>query len=297
VALFRAVRRPGVRADKGKVKVEVPSATMKLAVLSDIHGNLPALEATIEHAERLSVDGFIVIGDIVIGAPDSPACWKRIKALKCPVLRGNHEGYIVSHDNPLWQTPQFAPITWAASQLGEEVRRELGALPFSLTLPNAPDLLFVHASLRNDRDGVDMYTTEAELAEMFTDLSARYVVRGHNHIAAIREWKTHQLITDSSVGLPLNGVTKAQYLILEKHPDRWQPTFYAVPYDVDEALGRFYETGYLDEAGAVAYLFYREVATATHQLTPFLRGYQRYSQRETLGLTEAVRAFLQFGSL
>lgn len=269
---------------------------MKLAVLSDIHGNLPALEATIEHAERLSVDGFIVIGDIVIGAPDSLACWKRIKALKCPVLRGNHEGYIVSHDNPLWQTPQFAPITWAASQLGEEVRRELGALPFSLTLPNAPDLLFVHASLRSDRDNLGAYTTEAELKGMFPALSAPYVVRGHDHSAAIRNWKTHQLVTNGSVGIPLNGVPEAQYLILEKRLDCWHPLFYSVPYDVEETLKRFYDTGYLAEAGPMAHLFYREIATATLQLIPFLRGYQRYSQRETLGLTAAVRAFLQFGS-
>ena len=202
----------------------------------------------------------------------------------------------MAHNNPLWQTPQFAPIAWAVARLDNDVRRELGALPFSLTLPDAPDLLFVHASLRNDRDGVDMYTAEAELAEMFPALKARYVVRGHNHIAAVRAWKTHHIITNPSVGIPLNGVPEAQYLILEKRPDRWKPTFHSVPYDVDEALKRFEETGYLAEAGPMAHLFYREIATATTQFIPFWRNYQRYSRGETLGLTEAVRAFLQFGS-
>ncbi len=273
------------------------SLLMRLAVLGDIHGNLPALEAVINHAERSHVDGFVVIGDIVIGAPDSLACWERVKALKCPVLRGNHEMYAATfHDDPARQKLQFAPIAWAVKQLGGDVRRALEALPFSLSLPEAPELLFVHASLRNDRDSVDMYTAEAELEEMFADLSAHYVVRGHNHIAATREWKTHRLITSGSVGIPLSGVTEAQYLTLEKQQDGWKPVFHSVPYDVDVALSRFYSTGYLEEAGPIAHLFYREVATATFQLAPFLRGYQRYSQGETLNLTEAVRAFLRFGS-
>ena len=273
------------------------SLAMRLAVLSDIHGNLPALEAVIDHAERLSVDGFVVIGDIVIGAPDSLACWERVKALNCPVLRGNHEMYAASfYENATWQTPQFAPVAWAVKQLDDNVRRELGTLPFSLTLPDAPDLLFVHASLRNDRDNLGAYTAEAVLSEMFPALSARYVVRGHDHVAATRTWGEHQLITNGSVGIPLNAVTEAQYLVLERHLDEWQPTFYSVTYDVDKTLKRFYETDYLEAASPMAHFFYREIATATSQLLPFWRNYQRYSQDGALSLEEAVRAFLRFGS-
>lgn len=270
---------------------------MRLAVLGDVHGNLAALEAVLEHAEHLQVDGFVVIGDIVIGAPDSLACWERIRALSCPVLRGNHETYAAPfYDEPTWQTPQFTPIAWAVARLGDEVRQQLGTLPFSLSLPDAPELLFVHASLRSDRDSVDMYTTKAALEEMFPALSARYVVRGHNHAAATRVWKTHHIITNGSVGIPLNGVPEAQYMVLEKRQENWQSTFYAVPYDVDETLKRFHDTGYLEEAGPIAHLFYREVATATLQLMPFLRSYERYSQGGTLSLEKAVRAFVQFGS-
>lgn len=273
------------------------SLGMRLAVLGDIHGNLPALEAVIDHAERSRIDGFVVIGDVVIGAPDSLACWERVKALKCPVLRGNHELYVATFDDePAWHTPQFAPIAWGAAQLGKDVRRELGALPFSLSLPEAPELLFVHASLRSDRDNIGIFTAETELGAMFPALKGRYVVRGHDHVAAVRSWKTHQLITNGSVGIPLNSVTEAQYMILEKRQEGWQPSFYSAPYDVNETLRQFDKTGYLAEAGPIAHLFYREIATATHQLIPFLRGYPRYSQGGTLNLTEAVRAFLRYGS-
>lgn len=69
-----------------------------------------------------------------------------------------------------------------------------------------------------------------------------------------------------------------------------------MPYDVEATLKGFQTTGYLEEAGPVAHLFYREIATATPQLIPFLRGYPRWSEGETLSLRDAVRAFLRFGS-
>ncbi len=272
---------------------------MRLAVLGDIHGNLAALEAVLEHAYRLNPDGFVVVGDIVVGAADSLACWERAKALGCPILRGNHEAYVATFGTaaapPAWATPQFAPVAWAVRQLGEAVRRTLGRLPPSLGLPGAPDLLFVHASLRSDHDNLNAYTSEEVLTEMFPNLRARYVVRGHDHVAATRLWRTHQLITNGSVGIPLSGLPEAQYAVLTRHKDGWQPDFYSVPYDVEATLSRFGASGYLEEAGPMARLFYREVAHATPQLIPFLRGYARWSAGGALSLERAVGAFIRFG--
>ncbi len=273
---------------------------MRLAVLSDIHGNLAALEAVLTHAERLPVDGFVVVGDIVVGAPDSLECWARVEALGCPVLRGNHEAYVTAFGTaaapPEWSTPQFAPVARAVEQLGKAVRGKLERLPFSLTIPGAPDVLFVHASLRSDRDNISVYTADDVLGAMLPGLRARYVVRGHDHVAATRSFRAHQLVTNGSVGIPLSGVPEAQYLVLETGAGEPRFTFYSVPYDVDATLRRFHETGYLEQGGPTAHLFYREVAYATPQLTPFLRGYRRWSAGETLSLEAAVRAFIHFGS-
>jgi len=277
---------------------------MRLAVLGDIHGNLAALGAVLEHAERLRPDGFVVVGDIVVGAPDSLGCWRRVEALKCPVVRGNHETYVAAYGTaaapPAWSMPQFAPVAWTVAQLGDPVRETLGALPFSLTLPEAPDVLFVHASLRSDHDNLGAYTSDEALGAMFPELTARYVVhhvvRGHDHVAAIRRWRAHQLVTNGSVGIPLSGVPEAQYLVLDIGPEGLRPTFHSVPYDVEGTLRQFHETGYLEEAGPIAHLFYREIATATPQLIPFLRGYPRWSAGGTRSLEDAVRAFVRFGS-
>ena len=273
---------------------------MRLAVLSDIHGNLAALEAVLGHAEQERVDGYVVIGDVVIGAPDSVLCWERVTELQCPVARGNHEGYLAefgTEEAPAaFLTPQFAPVAWTARRFDDETRRLLGDLPVSVKLPEIPDVRFVHASLRNDRDSVDAYTPETELAAMFSNLTERYVFRGHNHLAATRLWQQHIIHTVASVGVPLNSETKAQYALLEPRAGNWHPTFHAVPYDVEATLKRFHDTGYLEEAGPMAHLFYREVATATHQFNPFWRRYERYSESGRLGLEAAVRNFCSFGS-
>lgn len=273
---------------------------MRLAVLSDIHGNLEALTAVLEHAAANAVDSFVVVGDIVVGGADSRACWECVAELRSPVLRGNHEGYVARFSHPdapsNWRSEQFAPVAWAVRQLGDAVCQTLDALPFSLILPKVPAALFVHASLRSDRDNLDAYTPESTLSEMFPGLRARFVVRGHDHHAAVRAWDGRQIITNGSVGIPLGGVSEAQYLVLTVAEEGVTPTFYTMPYDVEGALERFHETGYLAEAGPMAHLFYREIATASPQLIPFLRGYARYPQGGKLGLEDAVRAFVRFGS-
>ena len=138
---------------------------MRLAIIADIHGNLPALEAVLARIESLHVDRTLVLGDIVVGSPDSLACWQRVKSLGCPVLRGNHERYVcdlgTERAKPEWSSPQFGPVQYAAAQLGASTRSELAVLPSTLRLPEAPDVLFVHGPALNDSDLVFPYTSEA----------------------------------------------------------------------------------------------------------------------------------------
>ena len=104
---------------------------MQIALLADIHGNLAALEAVLAELDRLRPDRIAVLGDIVDGAPDSLACWERVRGLGAVVLRGNHERYVVDYGTeraaPEWSTPQFAPVRWTVAQC-REVKAELAAL-------------------------------------------------------------------------------------------------------------------------------------------------------------------------
>jgi hypothetical protein len=237
----------------------------------------------------------IIAGDIVVGAPDTAACWRLAQSLPAMILSGNHERYVRDYGTPAadpsWTTPQYSPVQWGAAQLTEADRQALRQLPTHLRLP---ELLIVHASLRNDRDTITGYTPEAELPLMFPEVKERYLVRGHNHLCTVRPWGERLIITAGSVGLPLDGQPTAQYLLLEQYAGGWQLRYHSVPYDVQATVRRFYDSGYLETAGTMARLFLREIATATPHFVPFLRLYRQWSQQAPLSLEEGLKRFLEY---
>lgn len=261
---------------------------MRIAIIADIHGNLPALEAVLGRIDELKPDRLVVAGDVVVGAPDSAACWERVQALACPVLRGNHERYVFDYDTPRarpeWSTERFGPVRWAAGQFDRATKEAMAALPLVLRLPEARGVLFAHGSPRSDNDLVFPYTGDEELAAKFGGVAERLIVRAHNHYCGVRDWSGGRIVTVGSVGLPLDGTPRAQFAIIEADPawpGGWRIAHHAVSYAVSTALRRFRESGYLEAVGPMAELFRREVETAAFQVTPFLE-----FLRETTGAGE-----------
>lgn len=274
---------------------------MRIVIIADIHGNLPALEAALADIEKLRPDQIIVAGDIVDGGPDSAACWERVKALGCPVLRGNHERYVYDFDteqaDPQWADPQFAPLHVARADLTNDQITELAALPFRWSSPDAPGLMVVHASPRSDNDSLFAYTPDELVDTMFAGAAGiPVIVRGHNHHCAQREWSGGRIVTSGSVGLAQDGNPLAQYVVLEQtasERDGWRVWHRIVRYDVAATLRRFHDSGYLAKAGPMGRLFYREVATGTHQVVPFLRFQSAQRQAGVYkSLAESVDQFI-----
>jgi len=272
---------------------------VRIAIIADIHGNITALEAVLARVAELKIDQLLVAGDIVVGSPDSRACWERVKSLGCAVLRGNHERYVfdlgTERARPEWSTPQFGPVQYAEAQLGAANIRELAGLPTTLKLEGAEELLFVHGSARADSDVIFPYTTQEDLAAMFAGTSERWIVRGHNHYAGVLLWGQRRVVTAGAVGLPLDGKPSAQFLVMErKSGGEWEPQHHLVNYDVEKAVRRFRESGYLEQAGPMARLFMREVETASFHLLPFQKFNADLVRRGvTLPLADAVEAFFR----
>ena len=108
---------------------------MRIAVLADIHGNLPAFEAALTHVSQQKVDQMILAGDIITALPDSKACWDLAMSIGCPILRGNHERYAAHFGTPRphqdRSMQQFAPLQWTVDQLSEADRQGMEQLPLS----------------------------------------------------------------------------------------------------------------------------------------------------------------------
>jgi hypothetical protein len=272
---------------------------MRIAIIADIHGNLPALEAVLARLDDLRPDCVVVAGDVVNGGPDSRACWERIRATGWPVLRGNHERYVYDFGTaraaPEWSGPKFGPAQWSVQQLGPAIAAELAALPATLRLPEVPGVLFVHASPRGDADSVFPHSPEEDFAERFSGAGAELIVRAHNHYAGVRTWQGGRIVTAGSVGLPLDGIVAAQFSLLEqRNGTGWDVRHVAVPYDVAAAVRRFDDSGYVEAAGPMARLFQREVETAAFQIVPFLTWLRRTGGEVTsrAALEARLREFL-----
>jgi hypothetical protein len=145
---------------------------------------------------------------------------------------------------------------------------------------------------RSDRENLPPYKPDAEIAAMFPNIQERWIVRGHDHLARAHVWRDKTIVTTGSVGLPMDGNSAAQYMLLDAAPQGWQVQHQAVAYDVAATLERFTATNYVEQTGVMGRLFLREVATAAPHFVPFLRLYQQWSQVAPLSLKEALERYL-----
>ena len=127
---------------------------MRIAIMADIHGNLPAFEAALAHCKRQSVDRVLIAGDVVNGGPDSGACWQLAASLNVPILRGNHERYVsligLEGAPDEWNLNRFEPVRWTAAQFTDEIRRAMADLPLVWEDAALGGLFVCHSTVRSE---------------------------------------------------------------------------------------------------------------------------------------------------
>ena len=160
---------------------------MKIALFSEIHGNDAALEAILADATRQCVDLIVCAGDAVNPFPGSSQAWRKIKALKIPMVRGNHEDYVLTMHDPANQAGlrdkiEFRPVKYTLQNLSRATLAEIADLPLTLTVPGpgGDDVLVCHASPYDTRRSFSRYMDEDMVASL-SQVSERIVVAGHIH--------------------------------------------------------------------------------------------------------------------
>ena len=264
---------------------------MRVAVITDVHGNLGALEAVLAHSERLGVDETVVAGDTVNILPHSRACWDLARSRGLNVLLGNHELYVVAYGtpeaDPVWADERFRGLAWVQRQFGADDLAAMRGLPLTYRLPG---LVVTHASPKSVYDSVEEDTPEELLREMFR-VPETFIVRGHNHSWLERRWDDRTLVTVASCGLPLKGRLEAQYALLTFAGGRWHYEKQFVPYDREAALASL-DAHYMTMMGPLGRIFKRELATGKNHLLPFLSENLPAVERGEITLADAVRRFL-----
>jgi predicted phosphodiesterase len=184
---------------------------MRVAVLADIHGNLPALEAVLRDVEASGADVIVLDGDLADG-PMPAATVERLEALgeRAIWLRGNTDrGLVEAFDgvfkpSGLAANPPDAYFSWCAAHIGREHRDRLADLPFSVTLAvdGLGPVAFCHATARDDNEFILVDSPLEHYRAAFADLPEPTVVVGHTHMPFDRLADTRRVINPGSVGLP-----------------------------------------------------------------------------------------------
>lgn len=263
---------------------------MRLAVISDIHGNLPALEAVLDDLTGRHPDLVFVAGDLVNRGPQPAQVVDRIRDLGYPAIYGNHERYVLdaaTAADPNEGGETFAPARWSMRQLDAGQIAYLRRLPFSLPVA---DLLIVHASPRGDQDGIFRRTSDAELREKL-DGQPR-VVCGHTHVSLVRHLDDSLVVNAGSVGNSFEGDTRARYAWLERRGRGWHAEIVTLAYDVGCVLRAFDDSGYVQDAGAMARLFRLEFATGRNHLIPAYLAQRAAVDAGQMSLADAARVYL-----
>ncbi|MGL4772021.1 MAG: metallophosphoesterase family protein [Clostridium sp.] len=189
---------------------------MKIAVISDIHGNIYALMKTLEAIEDERVDSIICLGDLVGYGPHPNEVVSMIRRRNIPCIKGNYDASVVDgtfsfiRENMI---NSFA-LPWANEELRAENRYYLDNLPNSLRLEfNNKNLLFVHGS--PNRINEYLLENDDNTRNIMDNLQEDILVCAHTHIPSVKEFNSKLFINVGSVGKPKIGRPNSTFVILD----------------------------------------------------------------------------------
>jgi putative phosphoesterase len=229
---------------------------MRIAVISDVHGNLVALEAVLADIRAQGTDGIVALGDYLSGPFDPLGTADLFLDLAIPCVRGNHDRWIVEPREQDWPVDALV-----RGIVGDKHRDWLAALPLNQVFegevfmchgtPAADDVLWLEGV--KPRGGT-FQVTRAVIEREAEGFDYPVLLCGHSHIARTLRLSDGRLVVNpGSVGLPLAlGSPDARYAVIERYAGNWAVTFRALPYDHQAAAAQAKTIGFERWATAVS---------------------------------------------
>ena len=226
---------------------------MRYALISDIHANLPALEAVLaDVARRADIAATWHLGDLVGYAPWPNETVALLRAHGISGVAGNYDSTVATryrhcgcqYEDPRQEQLSHQSYAWTLAHVSEETRRFLDGLPFRVTIRPAgghasgPEITLVHGNQALNTVYVFAERSDGFLEKMGGALGARageVVCFGHTHKPWHRVVNGVHFVNTGSVGRPKDGDWRAGYILLGVTPDAVDVEFVRVEYDVERA--------------------------------------------------------------
>jgi putative phosphoesterase len=230
---------------------------MRIAVLSDIHGNLLALDACLTDLESQGgADAIVAAGDLCLDGPKPKKVLQRLDEIGASCIRGNTDRYL-SEDGTAraFSSAEIAQIAWTRREIGERWLSWIKELPFAMRVgEDGNQLLIVHANPKTDDEYISPDAGDAALTRLIGNERATAIAFGHLHIPYVRIWRKKLLVNVSSAGLPKDGDPRAGYAILTEREGGWQVKHRRVPFDVKRVATQLADCGIPESAELIATL-------------------------------------------
>jgi predicted phosphodiesterase len=231
-----------------------------IALIADVHGNLPALEAVLADMLRFDVDEVLCLGDVANLGPRPSASLKRIQALEPLTIMGNTDAYLLDPrtaddvDQPNEATPMFLDIErWSAEQLDASDREFVQSFAPHLSLElYGLGIVAYHGSPRSYDDPVRPTTPDETLADWFEGFPARLYLGGHTHEQFARRYREAIVANPGSVGMSFvkafgaddgTNLPVAEYALLQVLAGEPNLHLRRVPYDLEVYREAVLESG------------------------------------------------------
>lgn len=225
---------------------------IKLAVLSDIHGNYPALRQCVEYALAGGVSAFIFLGDYIGEIPYLRETMEYLYALKqkstCYFVRGNRDEYMLNYQKAGekgWMKGNSASgaLAYSYERLTAQDMAFFENLSIKqvLTFPKLPPLTICHGS--PDRVNEMMTPENEHVSEIMQNDSSSYILCGHTHIQGEIRHGEKVIWNPGSVGVPMESGGKTQFMILHGTDNSWQQEFLSIGYDAEMVIRQLAVSG------------------------------------------------------
>ncbi|KMQ58409.1 serine/threonine protein phosphatase [Chryseobacterium angstadtii] len=233
---------------------------IQIAVFSDVHGNLPALDAVLEDMKKRGIRQKFCLGDLVDFAPWGNEVIEKIRDLNISCLMGNHDERIafdfpvvpLSKHSEEETEARFIAIDHSKKHISEANKQFLSELPFHLKLnykigKKHWNIQLVHSDLSSN----DMYLYESENDNVFMDMlkesQSQIIVMGHTHLSFKKSLDhSRWAINCGSVGRSKEENRMASYLILTLDEEKMTPEIIQLNYPTEETVRGIYESGIPD---------------------------------------------------
>jgi putative phosphoesterase len=223
---------------------------MKLAFISDIHGNAIALDAVLKDLKEKIVDKVFVLGDICYRGPEPQRALDLVRDLDCEVIKGNADEWVIRGVQQ-GEVPDHAlelmnkERDWIVSHLSDESVEYLRELPSRLNFEvEGVRIHAFHATPDSLFDVVPPDASDEKVLEKLVIEEADLYIYAHIHKPYIRFINGKCIVNIGSVGLPFDGVSKASYCIVEINKGSIQTSNVRVSYDVQKVVDQYKNVEY-----------------------------------------------------